>query len=125
MLTFTTAPKTLLGPCTHALWNGKSLYARHHIHMPSGEAKWRDDVAKVMAHPDAQKAADAYIAAEMALSGMAKFDKRDHQAWSDAMVASESAFASLRSVCRTVGVFPFDKAIAAASPEIVSKEQSR
>ena len=53
MLTFTRAPKTLLGPCEHALWNGRVFLSRHHIHMPDCVAQWREAVAEMMEDPHA------------------------------------------------------------------------
>jgi hypothetical protein len=61
MLTFTTAPKTVLGPCTHALWNGVAIYSRHHRHMPQGEAAWKEQVARALSSPEAAAAADGVV----------------------------------------------------------------
>lgn len=48
MLTFKTAPRTLLGPCEHALWHGGVFLTKHHIHMPDGVEEWRAGVNRMM-----------------------------------------------------------------------------
>jgi hypothetical protein len=48
MLTFKNAPKTLLGPCEHALWDGGVFMSRHHIHMPEGVEEWRARVNRLV-----------------------------------------------------------------------------
>lgn len=78
MLTFTTAPNTLHGPCTHALWNGKSITARHHIHMPDGEAKWKEDVTKVFSQPQAAGIANSINAANALLAAKVKAGGRSY-----------------------------------------------
>lgn len=99
MLTFTVAPKTVLGPCTHALWDGAAIYSRHHRHMPDGEAAWREQVERIFADKDAQAHAGRLVDVMRKQSAMMKSKPADSKPFKDLMSEEFVIRYAIEDVC--------------------------
>jgi len=98
MLTFKNAPKTLLGPCEHALWCGHCFASRHHIHMDQGPENWRARVEDALKDPKTQVLVGEVVVHNRALRA-AVCDKEAHKAqlaqWTKASQALGDKFKAL------------------------------
>jgi hypothetical protein len=97
MLTFKSAPKTLLGPCEHALWNGQVFLSCHHSHMLCGSPEeWRKLVEVMMIDDEPRKAVETMLHFRSVADSTYKVDPSMHhnavKGWWDASRDMEDIF---------------------------------